>query len=374
MEINWITLIGGYLLIMPLVLGLYRGLPNELELVKYRIRSFIGSIQWIISYLCAIWLLKNVILKNPWDLSQLGWLSDQLNNNMFTWVLAVPLTAVLLSWLLSIVFDPLIALFVGIIRGLQGWSHRFPEWLSRLLSVILQTPKSVLHAILFALLVYIAIPYLNSPPLSKMTSESSFYQMAYNEAIHPIMESSLIKQLPVLNEKADSWIKKLSKEAAVNGPQSIKGYVTWQTRFESNPEIDAKAKEVVGNASTDQKKAYKLYQWIGSNVSYDFKKATMIENGQYQTLSFGSVPTYKTHKGVCSDYSSLMVTMGQAVGLKVKQEFGEAILPDGSTGPHAWNQVYLADEKKWIPCDPTWEQAGNFFDNRDFYQSHKPEQ
>ncbi len=26
-----------------------------------------------------------------------------------------------------------------------------------------------------------------------------------------------------------------------------------------------------------------------------------------------------------------------------------------------------------IPCDPTWEHAGHFFDNRDFYDTHSPD-
>ncbi|MGZ4164295.1 MAG: transglutaminase domain-containing protein, partial [Tumebacillaceae bacterium] len=85
------------------------------------------------------------------------------------------------------------------------------------------------------------------------------------------------------------------------------------------------------------------------------------------------IPTFETRTGVCSDYSSLIVAMGRAVGLKVKQEFGQAVLPTGG-GPHAWNVVYIPDQKKWIPCDPTWEQSGNFFDNPDFYVTHRAEQ
>ncbi|HJV46223.1 MAG TPA: transglutaminase domain-containing protein [Bacillota bacterium] len=371
MEMNWINLIGGYLLIMPLIMGLYRGLPNELELVKYRIRAFLGSIQWIFSYLCAFWLLKSVVLTNPWNLSELDWLADQLNSSLYTWILAVPITALLISWLLGIIFDPLITIFVVIIQRIQGFTRYFPDWINRILSVFLQLPRSVLHTILFALVVHFGVPYLQIPELSKMVSESSFYHFVDNTAISPLMESSLVKQLPVLNKKADNWIKELSKEAANNGPKSIRGYATWQTRFESTPEIDAKAKEIVAGANSDRKKAQKLYQWIGSHIAYDFPKARMIENGEVQTLSFGTVPTYSSRKGVCSDYSSLMVAMGRAVNLKVKQEFGTAYLPDGSTGPHAWNLVYLADENKWIPCDPTWQQAGNFFDNKDFYRTHK---
>jgi transglutaminase-like putative cysteine protease len=234
-------------------------------------------------------------------------------------------------------------------------------------------PKALLHTLIFMTAVHLALPYLNSPNLFEMAKSSSLYQWADRKVINPLLTSSFTKDLPVLGQQAGDWFHKISQEAAKIGPSDSKGIWTWQTRFDSNAEIDAKARSIVKGAKSDREKAYRLYKWIGEHIKYDYRKARAIESGQFQKFTFGAIPTFQTRKGICSDYSSLMVAMGRAVGLEVKQEFGEAVLPDGSGGPHAWNVVYLKDENKWIPCDPTWEHAGKFFDNPDFYVTHHPE-
>jgi transglutaminase-like putative cysteine protease len=206
-----------------------------------------------------------------------------------------------------------------------------------------------------------------------MANSSPLYQMADSKIIEPVLSSSFTKRLPVLGQQAGNWYNTITQEAVKTGPADGKAFLTWQTRFASNAEIDDTAKSVVQGATSDREKALKLYQWIGSHITYDDTKAMLIESGRYQTLTFGAVPTFQTRKGVCSDYSSLMVAMGRAIGLEVQQEVGMGVLPDGSSGPHAWNVVYLKDENKRIPCDPTWEQAGNFFDNGDFYETHHPD-
>ena len=39
---------------------------------------------------------------------------------------------------------------------------------------------------------------------------------------------------------------------------------------------------------------------------------------------------------------------------------------------HAWNQIYLKDENKWINVDTTFYDAGNYFDSN-LFNEHKVE-
>ncbi len=370
---NWITLIAAFLLLSPIVIGLWRGLPGELELMKYSIRSALGSVQWILASLAALWLLRTVVAQNAWGIPQLQWVSRQLHGSLIAWAVAVPVTAFLFSWILDLLAQPVIGLAVGVLHRLQGLASRLPRTLNHALGGLLQVPRGALHMLVFVAAIHLILPYIHAPTVEAMAKESSLYRWADTRVVSPLLSSPIAQKVPVLGDQANRWLTELTQEAANNAPPEARGFLTWQTRFQSNSQIDATAGQVVQGARTDREKAYRLYRWIGEHVQYDNQKAAAIEQGQIQSLSFGAIPTFNTGKGVCTDYSALMVAMGRAVGLKVKQEFGTAVLPDGSGGPHAWNVVYLADEKKWIPCDPTWEQAGNYFDNPDFYATHRPD-
>lgn len=144
--------------------------------------------------------------------------------------------------------------------------------------------------------------------------------------------------------------------------------VTLEDGIKSLPEIDEKAREIVGNAKTDREKAQRLYAWIGSNIKYDFSKAEKALGPEGVTNS-GAIEAWNTRSGICFDYACLYVAMSKAVGLGSRIITGDAY--DGQNyGPHAWNQVYLEDEEIWINVDPTFYLSGDYFDNIDFNNDH----
>ncbi len=341
--------------------------------MKYSIHSICSTIISILSYGVAFWVLRTFVMQNSFNLPQIEWLQQQLQASILAWIIAIPIAALIISWLLGLLVYPLVEILTRSVHHLQGWADYLPKGLSRVLASLLRGPKAVLHPLIFLLIVHVGLLYVHSPTIANMASNSSVYQWSNEKVISPILASTWTENFPVLGKQAGDWFHQLSQEAAKNGPQDSRGFWTWQTRFDSNAEIDAKARSIVKGAKNDREKAYRLYKWIGQNVEYDDSKAMAIQSGQTRSLVFGAIPTFKSRKGICSDYSALMVAMGKAVGLSVKQEFGEAFLPDGSGGPHAWNVVYLKDEQKQIPCDPTWARTGNFFGNTDFYVSHRPE-
>lgn len=144
--------------------------------------------------------------------------------------------------------------------------------------------------------------------------------------------------------------------------------VTLEDGIKSIDEIDKKAMDLVKNLESDREKAKKLYTWIGSNIEYDFNKASRALSNDSITNS-GAIEAFNTRRGICFDYACLYVAMSKKVGLKSRIITGQGF--DGvSYGPHAWNEVYLEDEDKWINVDPTFYFAGDYFDNEDFNKDH----
>lgn len=144
--------------------------------------------------------------------------------------------------------------------------------------------------------------------------------------------------------------------------------VTLEEGIQSSEEINSKARELVSGSSNDMDKAKNIYSWIGSNIRYDFEKAEKALSNEDINDS-GAIGAWQTRSGICFDYACLYVAMAREVGLKVRLITGDAY--DGRQfGPHAWNEVYISEEDRWINVDPTFYLSGNYFDNYDFFDDH----
>lgn len=130
------------------------------------------------------------------------------------------------------------------------------------------------------------------------------------------------------------------------------------------------AQEITDGIEGDRAKAEAIYDWVTRNIEYDYSKYDNHKVGNYDN-PYGSVHTLETKQGVCYDYAVLTAALGRASGLQVKVVRGEGI--NGSyRGLHAWNEVYIADENKWINVDTTFGALSEkkYFDNHDFNESH----
>jgi len=91
-----------------------------------------------------------------------------------------------------------------------------------------------------------------------------------------------------------------------------------------------------------------LYLYVIENISYDYDKI----NG----LDYSYVPkndnTLEDQAGICYDYSSLLASMLRSQGIPAKMAKGYA---NTSSVYHAWNEVYLSDEDRWVVVDTTYD-------------------
>lgn len=115
-----------------------------------------------------------------------------------------------------------------------------------------------------------------------------------------------------------------------------------------NPEAVELAKELTKGLETDKEKFQAIYQYVISNISYDYEKisslGTVYVPRPDQTLSEG--------KGICYDYSSLMAVMLRSVDVKTKLVKGYS---DNVASYHAWNEVMIDGE--WKIVDSTSDAA-----------------
>ena len=115
----------------------------------------------------------------------------------------------------------------------------------------------------------------------------------------------------------------------------------------------------------------KLYTWIGSNISYDDEKAELILN-QGKNLESGAIAAFKDKRGICLDYACLYTAMAKAVDLKTRIVVGKVYNGEEYVS-HAWNQVYLTKEERWLNLDSTFYVSGDYFDNNKFDVEYKVE-
>ncbi|MDF2548839.1 MAG: transglutaminase-like enzyme predicted cysteine protease [Anaerosolibacter sp.] len=160
-------------------------------------------------------------------------------------------------------------------------------------------------------------------------------------------------------------------EISVNNTSEPNKYLVPSKHVESNDASIIKlAEEITMEKTSDTDKAQAIYQWVVDNIQYDYDKLLKQDNQDYSSL-YGAVNTLHTKKGVCYDYAALTAALGRAIGLQVKVVKGQGIT-DVFKGLHAWNEVYISEDNKWIPLDTTFAATSkkDYFANKEFDKDH----
>lgn len=111
---------------------------------------------------------------------------------------------------------------------------------------------------------------------------------------------------------------------------------------ETNVNIEAKAAEVCEGLTTDYQKAKAIYDWVATNITYNYQEADTTT----AALMKGSeaIEVFNTKTGICQGYADLYAAMCRAAGVHVK-------VVESNT--HAWNEVYTP-ATGWFKVDCTW--------------------
>ena len=163
----------------------------------------------------------------------------------------------------------------------------------------------------------------------------------------------------------------LGPQVAVQNIKEVNQYLVPEKHIESSSnEIMELAKAITLNSKTDYEKAKAIYDWVASNINYDYEKFKKQQENNYDNV-YGALNTLSTKLGVCYDYAALTAALGRASGLQTKLVKGEGRI-EGFTGYHAWNEVFVSEQNRWVKLDATFAATSgkNYFDTKNFDESH----
>lgn len=111
-----------------------------------------------------------------------------------------------------------------------------------------------------------------------------------------------------------------------------------------------KAQELTKNLKTDKDKVSAVYQYVVSAISYDYDKINKIDSTYVPDIE----AVIKAGKGICYDYAAVLAAMLRSLNIPTKLVKGYS---SNVKEYHAWNEVYLAAEKRWMVIDTTYDSV-----------------
>lgn len=228
---------------------------------------------------------------------------------------------------------------------------------SRLSGAVIGLAIGLVRGLVLIFALYIGVGLNPDTGFSRYVESSPIYSQSADAVFEPLAGENVRSRLPVLTKAV---------AAEMNDILRRKYEVI---DHEISSDIEEAAADIAGQAGGDEQKARLLYDWIGSRIAYDYAKA---ENYEQNRIWHEQTPqdTFDTRLGVCIDYARLYAVMARSQGLQVRVVTGRGYDGRGGYGPHAWNEVYLADRQAWIPLDSTWASSGDWFDSKDFDETH----
>ncbi|MDR9855967.1 transglutaminase domain-containing protein [Paenibacillus sp. VCA1] len=265
-------------------------------------------------------------------------------------ILSYSIIRLLMRWLTVLVFGGKNALFAP-------GTRQSASLLSRLAGAVIGLLIGAGRCIVVVALLFVFASLYPDSSFTRYVEASPIYQEGAKRVIEPLSGNLVKDKLPV-------FTKAVEKE--LNGILQRK----YEVIDHAIPDdIDATAAEIVKGAKTDEEKARRLYDWVGTRVQYDYGK---VDDYEQKGIWHEQTPqdTFDTKKGVCIDYARLYAMMARSQGLQVRVVTGQGYNGQGGYGPHAWNEVYLSGQKKWVPLDPTWAKSGDWFNPPNFAATH----
>jgi hypothetical protein len=380
-KINPITIMLILLFMYPLAKGfLFKfssyGLKGDVEATN-------KNVSFVISLFLGVYLGKKVFILHGegiynaiYGVLPQGVVGFIEGNPLVVYAVVIPLIVFLLYKLSFFILNALCVILVyPLIDSIERLLFTSKGILKRAAGAAFQVPRGICYVILAAFAINLFSMVVPNEKLDKQLEGSVLYKQICKGIIIPVTNSQLARQMPeILNNSfkivmKDSGTGEITHAKSTGNTIIYYNGVTLAEGIRSNSEINQFARNLASGETTAYGKAEVLYSWVGSNITYDYDKATKVLNNDFDVES-GAIPAYDTRKGICFDYACLYAAMCRANNIKVRIITGEGF--NGvSWVSHAWNQVYIPEKDEWINVDTTFYKGGNYFDSMRFELDHE---
>jgi hypothetical protein len=382
--------------LFPIIKGLVFGFSSFG--LKKDVEGILGYLSFVIAIFIGIGYVKNSLLGNGSSMlsSLLNYMPKDIvayfqDRPILIYVVIIPIIIFIMAKIFNNILNFICSLTIfHLIDVLEEVIRNKNYVVRRIVGGIVQLPKAICYLLVCLIVLNVASMFNVNNNLNSYIDKSSTYEYLCKKLVIPITNSSIAKQLPeVINDSLKIVVKQqnrgnsqlLDQQDSTSNSQIQQGTsnlsdtiiyyngVTLAEGIKSDAQIDNFAKNITVGQKTTLDKAYKLYNWEGQNISYDYDKANKVLNDDYNVQS-GAIPAFNSKKGICFDYACLYVAMCRANNIKVRMVTGEGF-NGASWVSHAWNMVYLPENNTWINVDTTFAKGGNYFNSKMFDLDHR---
>ncbi|AGK97983.1 transglutaminase-like domain-containing protein [Clostridium pasteurianum] len=385
MKVNPVTLIIIISFCYPILKGLLLGFSSYSA--KRDMENIIGSISFILAVYIGIKYVRNIFIGNENGVvnKMISYLPDNIayyfqSKPMIIYLIVIPIAIYIIYKIISVIliFINNITIY-HLIDGIESLVRNKSYVFRRIMGALVQIPRSICYLLVVLLMLNFASMFSVNSQFNKYLSSSNTYKYLCQQFVIPATNSNVAKKLPkIIDDSVSIVVKQNNLQNLPNGKisdtspgRTIVYYngVTLDEGIKSNQQINNFARNLVEREGNTTSKAKKLYDWEGQNIAYDYNKANLVLNNNFDIQS-GAIPTFESRKGICFDYACLYVAMARADNMKVRLVTGEGF--NGvSWVSHAWNMVYIPETDKWINVDTTFSKGGNYFNSRIFDLDHR---
>jgi len=290
-------------------------------------------------------------------------------NTIIIYIVSIPICTIVIYEVLVLIIKLINSITIyPALDSIERTLERKGNFSKRIIGAAFEVPRSIIYVIIITFTLNIASIIDLGININENLERSFLYNEICKYVVFPVANSVIAEKLPIIINDSFKIVKKEIDSASSKNVIVYYNGITIDEGVKSNKKIDSFAVTLTKKANNDYKKANMIYNWIGKNIKYDSDKAKMIMDNDFKSKS-GAVNAFNTRKGICFDYACLYVAMCRANNIKVRMVTGK-----GFNGKiwvsHAWNQVYIKEQNRWVDVDTTFYIGGNYFDSDKFKSDH----